>query len=336
MDINENSYDGLEDEIKGLRAEARSRLEKEYKFKKFRQRLVSILFTGSLLLCVITLINLDPFRKEMQPIILGVPLVIGVGFFILKYLQNGFGSINSGSKKSNSEIYLQLYNLRYEFLNFKKKAGILDDGRDLDSIVGNVIEETFTQAYIQDKIEKTFSDIAQKNAKLSSLISEFDKATYRINEELSRLRRSANLNLVIGTLSTAIAIISLTYEVFLNEVKYSDTVSLLSHYIPRISLVVFIEIFAFFFLKLYRANLQEIKYFNNEKTNIDFKLISLKTALYQEDQAMITLCLTELIKTERNFVLRKDESTVELEKMKAGQNSNQMLANLFEKLLLKK
>ena len=265
--------------------------------------------------------------------------VIGLGILLLNYLQSDTSIYINGenvSNKTNNYFMLELEELKLEFQKFRKKAGILDDEKNIDNTINNIINQTFNKAFIQDKIEKTFSENALKNAKLDNLINEFEKTSYRINDELNRLRKSANLNLVIGSLSTTIAIFSLTYEVFFSEVNFKEMLGLLSHYIPRISLVIFIEIFAFFFLKLYKSNLLEIKYFNNEKTNIDFKIITLKTALFQEDSEMIKLCLTELIKTERNFILKKDETTVEVEKFKTDKNDNQILANLLGKIISNK
>ncbi|MBI5525005.1 MAG: hypothetical protein HY897_01580 [Deltaproteobacteria bacterium] len=45
-------------------------------------------------------------------------------------------------------------------------------------------------------------------------------------------------------------------------------IAALSHYVPRITTVTFIEVFAFFFLKLYRASLIEIKFYQNELTSL--------------------------------------------------------------------
>lgn len=263
-------------------------------------------------------------------------IIIGLAIFLLNYLQNDYTAINSSYSNINNYLMIELEELRLEFQKFKKKTGVLDDDKGIDNSINNIINKIFNKEYIQNKIEKSFSENAIKSSRLDNLFNEFEKTSYRINDELIRLRKSANINLVIGSLSTTIAIFSLTYEVFFSEINFKETVNLLSHYIPRISLVIFIEIFAFFFLKLYKTNLLEIKYFNNEKTNIDFKLITLKTALFQEDTKMIRLCLSELIKTERNFILKKDESTVEIEKFKSDKNDNQILANLVETILKKK
>jgi hypothetical protein len=75
-----------------------------------------------------------------------------------------------------------------------------------------------------------------------------------------------------------------------------------------------IEVFAFFFLRLYKVNLEDTKFYQNELTNIDSKLIALKTTLIGERDNDVSDVVRELAGTERNFVLKKDETTVELER----------------------
>jgi len=314
-------------------------LKYEYYQNKQKRKLIGYIFIG---LGIITYIALK-FFIEIQNIystLSGLILITGgLVILLLNYLQSDTAIFINGeniSNNTNNILILELEELKLEFQKFRKKAGILDDDQNIDKTINNIIDRTFNKEFIQDKIEKTFSQNAVKSSRLDNLINEFEKTSYRINDELNRLRKSANLNLVIGSLSTTIAIVALTYEVFFSEIDFKETIGLLSHYIPRLSLVVFIEIFAFFFLKLYKSNLLEIKYFNNEKTNIDFKLITLKTALFQEDTEMIKLCLTELIKTERNFILKKDETTVEIEKFKSDKNDNQIIANLIGKVISNK
>jgi multisubunit Na+/H+ antiporter MnhE subunit len=201
---------------------------------------------------------------------------------------------------------------------------------NVSKTIHQAIDNTITEEYIKSKIDSIYGEKAISEAKRKDIITDFENLSYRINGELTRLRKSANLNLVIGTLTTICAIMALGYEVFNNDLIFSDATKVLSHYIPRISLIVFVEIFAFFFLKLYKATLSDIKYFNNEKTNVDFKIVSLKTALNTSDLSLIKTMLEELIKTERNFKLGKNESTVELEKIKNDAISSHVIAQLLE------
>lgn len=256
----------------------------------------------------------------------------GVGFILFRYLQNGTFSKFTSSDISNQNLRSELQNLKFEILKLRKKSGDSTDYENISKTINDAIDSTITENFIKSKIDSFYSEKAISESKRKNLLEDFESLSYRINGELTRLRKSANLNLVIGTLTTLCAILALGYEVFSTELEFSNTTKVFSHYIPRLSIIVFIEIFAFFFLKLYKATLTDIKYFNNEKTNIDFKIISLKTALNTGDTKLIQLMLEELIKTERNFKLSKNESTVELEKIKNDTNNNQIIAQLLEKL----
>jgi hypothetical protein len=109
----------------------------------------------------------------------------------------------------------------------------------------------------------------------------------------------------------------------------SENIGAYFNYIPRVTLALFIEIFSFFFLRLYRRNLDDIKYLTNEITNVKLKLIALKASYMKEGGDFTGNILQELAKTERNFVLKKNESTVELQKLKIEAEE---LTQLIDKL----
>ncbi len=67
---------------------------------------------------------------------------------------------------------------------------------------------------------------------------------------------------------------------------------------------------------MYKRNLDEIRYLSNERTNIELKMVAYKTALYKDDHGLLKTVIEELTKTERNFILKKDETTVEVQKYK--------------------
>ncbi len=59
---------------------------------------------------------------------------------------------------------------------------------------------------------------------------------------------------------------------------FADIASLLSHYVPRITTVVFIEVFSFFFLRLYKSSLAEVQYYQNELTTLASQQIAIEAA----------------------------------------------------------
>ncbi|EKT4520259.1 hypothetical protein JE950_001901 [Flavobacterium psychrophilum] len=313
----------------------RKRAEYEYNRNK-KNTLQAVLFSvigGIILLTKDIFLNFLDYRFSIIFIVTGATtFLLGIGLLLYKYLQNGAFNGLTNSNYSEQNLRSELQDLRVEILKLRKKNGEPTDSQNISLAINNAIDNTLTEEFIKSKIDGFYSEKAISESRHKSILEDFENLGYRINGELIRLRRSANLNLVIGTITTSLAIIALGYEVFNVNLNFTDSVKLLSHYLPRLSLVIFVEIFAFFFLKLYKTNLQEIKYFNNEKTNIDFKIIALKTALFQDNPELIKLTLEEFIKTERNFKIEKTETTVELEKIRLDNKNNKLLSQVIGKL----
>lgn len=152
-------------------------------------------------------------------------------------------------------------------------------------------------------------------------ISSALKALMRRNQdEVIRLNRSANLNLVFGIMITLLSVTVLAFEVFTKEIHFDKPLELLAHYIPRISIVILAEVFAFFFLRVYKTALNDIKYYQNEMTNIEVKFTALISAIYAKQD--LSSLHTEMMRTERNIILKKGETTVELEREKIELEAN--------------
>ena len=77
------------------------------------------------------------------------------------------------------------------------------------------------------------------------------------------------------------------------------------NFLPRMTLTLFIETFAYFFLRLYSNSLIEIKYFKNEITNIEHKFLALKTAVHFRDTLSIREAVGWFAQTDRNAVVQK-------------------------------
>lgn len=149
---------------------------------------------------------------------------------------------------------------------------------------------------------------------------------------LYKLSRNSNLNLIIGVVGTITAISVLATSLLFNE-RYLTYESFLLNFIPKISFVVFIQLFAFFFLRLYKANLEDTKYFQNELTNILAKSAAIKLASYTEDKILISALLLDLSKTERNFKLAAGESLMNLEKHKIEKDFDLESLRMFKEFL---
>jgi hypothetical protein len=178
-----------------------------------------------------------------------------------------------------------------------------------------------------DFVAKIRQEIEQQS-KVSDALTYSRETADRLLREVSALSRRGNLNLSIGITITGIGLGLLGYVVFQALQVPKEPWALVSHYVPRLSLVLFIELFAYFFLRLYKASLTEIKYFQNELTNVEAKRLALIVALNQSAPEPVAKVVDELAKTERNFVLEKGQTTIELE---AARLESESSATLLEK-----
>jgi len=162
----------------------------------------------------------------------------------------------------------------------------------------------------------------------------YDGVISSLEREISNLGRRANLNLVMGTIVTSVGLFILGYFVFYAvHPALTDKIDTAIYFGTRLTLVVFIEIFAYFFLKLYRYSLFEIKYFQNEVTNARFKIVALEACLREGSKQIVEKLCFELVKTERNFILKKGETTLSLRREEIEQMNDSTVTKLIERVL---
>jgi hypothetical protein len=155
-----------------------------------------------------------------------------------------------------------------------------------------------------------------------SLFNEYATSmTKRLTEAVDDLKRRSTVNLLIGMTTTAIAMVGLGFIALTSNLDIANWKDTLTHYVPRLTFVVFIEIFAYFFLRLYKLNLDDVKYYQNEITNMEAKILSCRVAFLMGDKQSMKQVATVLSKTERNFILKKGETTTDLEKFRTEEKS---------------
>ncbi len=142
----------------------------------------------------------------------------------------------------------------------------------------------------------------------------FEGSKERLSSEISRLERKSNFNLSLGGLTTILGIGLLGYAVFFHEQNTASVERFAMAFVPRLSVVVLLQVFAFFFLKLYKANLGEVKYFQNEITNVEHRQIAINAALERGEDDQWKDLLMILLRTERNRILEKGQTTIDIER----------------------
>lgn len=273
--------------------------------------------------------------------------VLTLSIIMLRYLSLKKGgpseswgdSETSDSAKHQQRFFLEraVDSMRKDIAELSQHAGqqvqmTEADKSRLFAVIEEQIRTDLSESFLET-VEKKYAPTMLTQARAEQLIGRCSNTRSRLSDEIYSLTRRGNLNLVIGSLTAIIGLALLGYFVVASGTEFAALLKtsssdqtpavdarsitpLLGLFLPRLSLVVVIEVFAYFFLKLYRKSLEEIKYFQNEMTNIEAQFISLEGALFLEDKEPLRQIIEQLSKTERNFVLSKGETTVEIEKLK--------------------
>lgn len=329
----EDKYRDIERELlfrKARMEEERLMEMRHYEEKKQRQRRIALTLLATLAPIFLLAGRYFDLPESYKPLSFGfIGLATVLAFFM--YLQPVssrnrdpfYGAISNDIKEEfhnlrnrNREIEKQNRDLRSKFEQIIKQiqsstsSGELFGQREKDEIL-NRIQAKLESESLEDYQKSLVSII---NEKLRSKGQEeiFLQTSARLEGEIQNLAKRGNVNLILGISTTLTGIGILGYSVF-DAPPTNSALELASHFVPRLSLVILIEVFAYFFLKLYKQSLLEIKYFQNEITNIESKYLGLRLALESGGDNCASRVVDSLISTERNFVLERGQSTVELE-----------------------
>lgn len=176
-----------------------------------------------------------------------------------------------------------------------------------------------------------FTQEFPKSLSTSIYLNELSEVDSNIRKQIKRLVYNSNLNLIIGILINSVGIIILFFSIYnLNDYSKSN---IIPYFIPRISIVIFMQIFSFFFLKLYKECLSDIKFFENEITNLNFKITALKVALDENDTALVNQLLLNYSKIDRNSILKKATDNKKNESSESQSESQQYVNQILDKVI---
>ena len=136
-----------------------------------------------------------------------------------------------------------------------------------------------------------------------------------IKIEIKNLKRRATINLSLGV-SLSIAALLVFFFLVYNEKPDEDYQKVFLHFAPRVGLVVFVELLAYFFLKLYKSTLTSVQYYHNELTNIETRKIAAIVAIKHCKEDKIWQTVEYLLKVERNVLVKDKETTIQMEMLK--------------------
>lgn len=144
----------------------------------------------------------------------------------------------------------------------------------------------------------------------------------RLKDELKSNSKRATTNLIIGSVIGLVGVLILVWFVFdlftgnMNSGK-EQLIRSLETFGARLCIVFLIELFSYFFLKLYKDCIERTRYYQNELTNIESKKIAILSSVIFKDCEHSKTIIENMLCVERNFIIPKDCTTLELEKIRS-------------------
>ncbi len=266
-------------------------------------------------------------------------ILVGIAKILMGYLSGHFDKDdNSPLDEAQSELQ-KLREIRKEAedhhsklsqTNFipteQERKSILDATKE--SLQEQMSEETLKQ------FELLYSANALATHNRKALAARFMMCRNRLEREVSSLNRRGNVNLTLGFIATCLALgvlawISFQLPSLSDELNWGD---LVTRYLPRVTLAIFIQVFAFFFLRLHKSTLTETKYFQNEITNLDMYGISLEAATHIADDNLTKELCVIFAKIDRNTPPPIQPSPTD---NKAQGKTNEQLLGLAKDIIIK-
>ncbi len=181
---------------------------------------------------------------------------------------------------------------------------------------------------VTKQLEETTLDELRSHFSLDDIIQNADSARRRLNNAIKVTGGRVTRNLAWGILFALVAIVVLTVFLFQTPEK-NDLTTATIFFIPRLAFVGIIQTISYFFLRLYRGGIEDLKYYQNEVTNIELRICGVHTALAHGTDEAKTAAIQSLLKTERNQIIGKDKTSVQLESARL-QGELDAFQNVFE------
>lgn len=189
----------------------------------------------------------------------------------------------------------------------------------LNTLKNRLLDEKSAE---EEKVRALSAEESGKEKSIERVNALINLATTRLKREIELLSKRANIYIAFGSAITLAAgvVLYFTVQDILNlypakghEIDKTITSADIFSMVIRLSIVIFIEVFAFYYLRLYRNLIDDIKFYQNEITNIEMKILSMHTAESEECKKIL---VSELAKTERNFIISNKQTTIDLERQK--------------------
>lgn len=227
------------------------------------------------------------------------------------------------------------------------KYSLLRPEYDIETEIKKAGEEESYKAKLDDNNDNCELETSDKikgekepSINILDLHTAFISSEDRLKEELNANSKRATINLIMGSAIGIMGILILfwfVYDLFDVSVDVQNTQIIRSIEIfgARLCVVLLIEFFSFFYLKLYRDCIERTRYYQNELTNIESKKIAILSSAILGDTQHTKAIIEKMLCVERNFIIPKDCTTVELERIRSNSKIDINIPEVLEKLGIK-
>lgn len=247
----------------------------------------------------------DEFGVRVSDLLVPVTIVVSVfGFLAFRYLEPS--ATDSPQSIRDTELHRLRYEFERRFAALQREASAPRSTTELSDADKKALRDQLAARFESDSLAdylNALKESVNRQIKAQSLEDRYQLTRSRLVQETKDLAKRGNFNLIIGAFVALSGLAVLGYTVA-NTPNASDPTTLIAYYIPRTALVVLIEVFAYFFLSLYRTSLIEIKYFQNELTNVESKHLAWELSLKSDDPQVKVKVIEQLAATERNAEFR--------------------------------
>lgn len=179
--------------------------------------------------------------------------------------------------------------------------------------------EILSQQLKETTAESVLAEIRARTEEITyigNISSIYSTTANRIESEIEALSRRGNVNLVAGLVVGVIGAGYLAYTAASVIKDISSWQSFAITFIPRIGLVALVEVFAYFFLRLYRSCLIDIRYYHNELIAIDSRQVAMMVAVKNGDHKVLSHVIRQHLTIDKNCPIDQSKTTIEIEREK--------------------
>ena len=215
---------------------------------------------------------------------------------------------NLGERISNLESY-------------ERPTAFYGEGAEVADIIKERVDEALGDNIldsISEYVSKKSTEIQNRN-RLSSAISDgFLNIRIKLDEYSQKSEKSASKFLTFGLIFAILGVGAALYIFFnfffgieAHSVSEFPLEKIIYHLPFSIPLIILCEILALIMFRYHSRSLEQMRQFVNESNTLTLKQIGVEIALRQVESKDLQAFAHDLLKSERNFILKKGEKTIE-------------------------